>query len=159
FALTNTVAEMVSVSVEVSGEELGSFAAVTFIEPLLVAGWAFAALTAAPGGYAGHAAASRSVARRGGDGVTVRGLAADDFQMGGVSSAQVTGFSDQGDGIYTFQVTNTVSEAVSVSVEVLGVALGSFAAVTFIEPLLVTSSALAAWTEGQGGYPGQLSAS
>src|SRR5690606_16282714 len=107
----------------------------------------------------GVSASTLTIRVKDADGEGIEDLAEGAFVFAGLGSAVVGGFAEVGDGEYTFALTNTVAEAVSVSVEVSGVGLGSFAAVTFIEPLLVTSSALAAWTVNTAGYAEILAAS
>src|SRR5690606_5310660 len=65
------------------------------------------------------------------DGEPITGLLEGAFEFGGLSAASVDDFTEVGGGVYTFAVTNTTAEVVTISVEVSGVALGSFPAITF----------------------------
>src|SRR5690606_4185610 len=61
------------------------------------------------------------------NGDAITDLAEDDFIFDGESNASIGGFDDTGaaSGVYTFRVTNTVPESVTISVIVDGINLGA----------------------------------
>src|SRR5690606_3944568 len=65
------------------------------------------------------------------DGEPITGLLEGAFEFGGLSAATVGGFTEVGGGLYTFKVTNTTAETVTLTVEVSSVARGAFPAFTF----------------------------
>src|SRR5690606_26079493 len=74
----------------------------------------------------GTSASTLTITGNDADGESITGLLEGAFEFGGLSAATVDGFTEVGGGLYTFSVTNTTAETVTLTVEVSGVALGAF---------------------------------
>src|SRR5690606_29840405 len=79
----------------------------------------------------GVSASTLTITVKDADGEPITGLIEGAFSFSGESDATIGSFTEVSGGAYTFEVTNTTAETVTLSVTVSGVPLGSFDAITF----------------------------
>jgi hypothetical protein len=134
FAVTNTVAETVTVSVDVEGVTLADKPTIGFVAGGVSPTQSSVSAAPVSGVRAdGTAASTVTVQLRDASGHPVGGLASGDFAVAVSGSGSAGAVGETGTtGTYTFAVTNIVAEVVEVAVTAGGVALQQTASITFV---------------------------
>ncbi|PWN07624.1 invasin domain 3-containing protein [Rhodohalobacter mucosus] len=148
FEVTNSVAEQVTVTVTADGVQLNDTPSILFEAPAVIIDPAASTVAATSPHVADGADASVvtvTLVDTNGDPVT--GLAGNQFTISLTGSAGAGPVTETATaGIYTFEVTNSVAEQVTVTVTADGAVLDDTPAILFEEPVLVIDSAASAVT-------------
>src|SRR5690606_4325247 len=105
FSVTNTTAETVTLTVEVSGVARGAFPAITFTAQVPDADESELAASPTTVIANGTSASTLTITVNDADGEPITGLLEGASEFGGLSPPTVDRFSEVGGGVYTFEVT------------------------------------------------------
>ncbi|MCC5941835.1 MAG: BspA family leucine-rich repeat surface protein [Balneolaceae bacterium] len=136
FTITNKEEEIVTVAVTAEGIELNDQPEIDFISPPKVPDAGLAKITATSPHLAdGEDASEVLISLVDGDSESITGFVNDDFDIQLSGSAVASSVTETATaGVYTFTVTNTIAETVTVSVKAGGVELDNQPKVEFEAP-------------------------
>lgn len=131
FEITNTKAETINITVVVRTVNIGNTGNLTFTAQVPSAVNSILARNPTTVNADGIATSTLTITARDGGNLPIQDLVVGDFSFSGEGDANITGFSNTGSGIYTFQVTNSTEETVNIGVTVRSISLGNFGNITF----------------------------
>jgi len=148
FAVTNTVAESVTVTITVAGVTLDATPTIRFVAGPVSAETSSATASPATGVTADGTTASRvTVELRDANRNRVTGLANSDFSIGLTGAASRSPVSETPTaGTYTFDVTNTTAETVTVTITAGGITLDDRPTIQFTSDSVPVSASLSTAT-------------
>ena len=146
FPVTNTVAEQVTVTVSVRGVQLATQPTIGFVPGAVSAAQSSASANPTSGVTAdGTDASTVTVTVRDATGNPISGLASGAFNITVSGSGQAGAVTAGGSpGVYTFSVTNTAAEQVTVTITASGITLADVPTIDFVAgPVSASSTASA----------------
>ncbi len=131
FDITNSVAETINVTITVRTVNLGSTGNLTFTQQTPNAG--NSTIQASPTSVEadGIGTTTLTITVRDANNLAIQDLLVGDFVFSNEGNADITGFTNTGNGIYTFSATNVVEETVDIGVTVRSISLGSTGNIVF----------------------------
>lgn len=131
FDITNTVAETINISVTVRTVNLGSTGNRTFNQQTPDAGNSTVQASPTTVEADGDGTTTLTITVRDANNLAVQDLLVGDFVFSNEGNANISGFLNTGNGIYTFTATNEVEETVNIGVTVRSISLGSTGNIVF----------------------------
>ena len=131
FDIKNTVAETINIVVTVRTVNIGNTGNLVFSPQIPNITNSSISRNPTTVNADGVAASTLTVTVKDADNIAIQDLLLGDFNFSGVGAASITGFSNTGYGIYTFQVKNSTQETIDIGVTVRSVSLGSSGNITF----------------------------
>lgn len=131
FDITNTVAETINISITVRTVNLGSTGNLTFNQQTPNAGNSTFQASPTTVEADGNGSTTLTITVRDANNLAIQDLLVGDFVFNNEGNAVISGFTNTGNGIYTFTATNTVEETVNIGVTVRSISLGSTGNIVF----------------------------
>lgn len=140
FEVTNDEIETINMDIVIRNVNTGQSGTIQFISAFPNAGFSTISPSSTLALANGSDFITLSITVKDGANNAVLSLEESDFEFANIGATVISNFSDEGSGLYTFELTNATVQNVTISVTVLGIGLGNTSSLSFVVPPSVANS-------------------